>query len=1225
MADLPERFEHRGVLGVGGMGSVHRVFDRELQREVALKTVFANQHAARLKQEFRARAGVVHPRLVELYELDLGPPPYFTMELVEGRDLASHVLGSARPVADRTETNSHPSAPAGRTATRSEQLRASDGPDLDDAAPAPVAALRHPPADWAPRLRAAMVQLVEALDALHRHGLVHRDLKPDNVMIQPDGQLKLLDFGLTAEAAELRAAPGGVAGTRGYIAPELWAGQPASPASDYYALGVILSELLVDADAAPELAQAAARLCAAEPALRPRRAELVELLGAPLQPAAVPLAGLELVGREAEVETLRGAFEGVRETGRLRLVEVLGPSGVGKSSLIRHVAHELALSGQLRVLRGRCTPHESGPYRPLDQIVDRLAELPDRAAHLDVLDLREARALAKLFPSAPILRGLVQLLGAQRRDADPPEVERLDPGAERLVGARALTRWIAAAARARPLLIWLDDLQWGSLDLAPLLERLCAERDDTPALVVLSSRAEDRAKGLLAQVELGPRETLALAPLGPEAVRALLARVAGELCRERPALIDDLTDYAAGNPYRLLEATSLALAQPELELLDPLGQRLAQLGPHRRRLLELTALVGGPAEHRLLIAAAGLSPSARLDLARLEDLGWLRTTWIDEREPAVAPRHDQQWEGIVARLERAHRRDLHRALARTLEDQRPAASTALARHWEGAGEGPTAAIYAERSGDEAHAALAFERAASFYARARSLLGEALEPGAERRLSTKRGEALHNRGAAHEAAEEFMRAAGCCPDEDRDGHRLLRRRAAEEWIGAHDPSRGWAQMSAVLGEYGVWIPETPTASVLRATAMRMRYLLGGLPKPEPEPKPESRAGSGSPSEASFDALWSATTRFSQVNHLLADPLRLTYLRAVAEAGDAERLGRVLSYEATMLAYLQPKWFEAKQAALRAQAEQLLARYPSPYNRAWSELAVANDALMAGRFAETAQLCGQAAQRLDRGSVGSHWERSLCQGYRFLALVMRGDLPELRATMDAYLDDARARGDGYADSVCLVGDPALRWLADGRLDHLERARAVLGPTPGLDAPWPAQAYTSGHMFTLVATVQARLYTDEASQAWALLEEQWPAIRAGMFLSLRFVGPSLVHLRARAALAAALVAPTPRARKALLRQCARSVRALRRDRGAMAEPWAELLTAAHERARGASEVAISARRLRAQQLFEDRDMALYALASAPTEAAVRGLEALDVADPIAFLRVLAPGLHA
>jgi eukaryotic-like serine/threonine-protein kinase len=207
-------YEILAPLGAGGMGEVYRARDTRLGREVALKVLpeaFASdrERMARLRREAQVLASLNHPNIAAIYGFeDSGATHALVMELVEGPTLAERVKQGAAPV--------------------------------DEALP-------------------IAKQICEALEYAHERGIMHRDLKPSNVKVTPDGQVKVLDFGLAkaiegdASAASVENSPtlsamatraGFLLGTAAYMSPEQARGKNADRRSDIWAFGVVLYEML---------------------------------------------------------------------------------------------------------------------------------------------------------------------------------------------------------------------------------------------------------------------------------------------------------------------------------------------------------------------------------------------------------------------------------------------------------------------------------------------------------------------------------------------------------------------------------------------------------------------------------------------------------------------------------------------------------------------------------------------------------------------------------------------------------------------------------------------------------------------------------------------------------------------------------------------------------------------------------------------------------------------
>src|SRR5262249_51816797 len=200
---LHDRFSLRERIGRGGMSEVWSADDQVLGRTVAVKVLAVPLAAdpllrAATWREARATAQLTHPHITQVYDYGEasvpggGVVPYLVMELVAGENLA-----------DR---------------------------------------LRSGPLPWPEAVRVT-AQVADALAAAHRSGIVHRDIKPDNVMLTGSGA-KVLDFGIAALAGGSDTDGGRLVGTPGYAAPERLRLAPAAPAGDVYALGALLYEML---------------------------------------------------------------------------------------------------------------------------------------------------------------------------------------------------------------------------------------------------------------------------------------------------------------------------------------------------------------------------------------------------------------------------------------------------------------------------------------------------------------------------------------------------------------------------------------------------------------------------------------------------------------------------------------------------------------------------------------------------------------------------------------------------------------------------------------------------------------------------------------------------------------------------------------------------------------------------------------------------------------------
>src|SRR4051794_25884763 len=289
---LPPRYTNARLLAEGSFGAVYAAHDSLLDRPVAVKVLRGElaadgNYRQRFAREVRAAARLgVHPNIATVHDAgEWRGLPYFVMDLLDGS------------VGDR--------------------LRSSVPESL---------ALR-----W-------LAQTAAALDFAHAAGIVHRDVKPRNLLLDENGDVRLADFGVatagTAEAALTEI--GAVVGTPGYLAPEVAAGRVATPAADIYALGIVARELLGDA---PGLDRA----LATDPSDRyATAAALVAALGAPDAPTRVLAASaavIDPIPRTQAAPPIARRRRAVRgSVGLLGVAVVAAVAGAGGAVLTTHIA-----------------------------------------------------------------------------------------------------------------------------------------------------------------------------------------------------------------------------------------------------------------------------------------------------------------------------------------------------------------------------------------------------------------------------------------------------------------------------------------------------------------------------------------------------------------------------------------------------------------------------------------------------------------------------------------------------------------------------------------------------------------------------------------------------------------------------------------------------------------------------------------------------------------------
>ncbi|MBM3270762.1 MAG: AAA family ATPase, partial [Candidatus Sericytochromatia bacterium] len=649
MDKIANRYRLQTLLGEGGMAKVYLAADEAAGRDVALKalgTGAAPEAVQRFRQEFWTMTQVRHPHLVEAYDFGTDPHhgPFFTMEAVEGES-----PGAAEP------------RPMGEISALAEQLLA-------------------------------------ALSALHERGLVHGDIKPDNLRVTPAGRLVLLDLGLAAQAGRSGAA---AFGTLAYMAPEVLRKGLVDHRADLYGVGVLLYRLLTGRlpfdggtepaaliravlaerpvaparlrpDLEPAWDAAVLRLLAKDPADRfGSCADLATALGLAVAAAGppMPLPGhARFLGRDAELAILTDRLGSLLAGGASQHLAIVGSPGSGKTRLVDEFRTRVQLA-EAQLFSVRCRP-DAYPYQPFADLLRLVLPLVGE-------DLAEGElsGLARLLPE----------LGAGTA------LPALDPDEERIRLQGAAAEALRAAARRRGSVFVLEGYEHADAASRDLLRLLLRGNPDAPWLWILTSGQSEEFGTPFREVALAglPRDATAAvaasllggAPV-PEPVAARLQALTGGT----PGLLEAVVGHWARSGVAVWEAGAWRV-RPDRADAD-LPDDLRDLALARTRGLDEAALEVAAAaavcgqEFALEILAAALGESPDRLFPRMLDLAG---AGIVEAVVGGSFRFLQgaTWQALYDRVPVDRRRELHTAAARALEagggDDLPLLA-AIARH-----------------------------------------------------------------------------------------------------------------------------------------------------------------------------------------------------------------------------------------------------------------------------------------------------------------------------------------------------------------------------------------------------------------------------------------------------------------------------------------------------------------------------------------------------------------
>jgi serine/threonine protein kinase len=1112
------RFEIVRRLGAGGFGSVFVASDRERGEPVALKRLERLDPTSvyRFKQEFRALADVSHRNLVKLHELfSEGGGWSFSMELVDGVRFDEWVRGQSGPKTSPTAKPTRDEALAVTPSSHitpvepSAELReARSGPDFDQG-----------------RLRAALDQLVLGVTALHGEGILHRDLKPSNVLVDRDGRVVILDFGMVATGVvdAHESVDGGAVGTPAYMSPEQARGAPLTVASDWYAVGLMLYEVLAghlpfggtaadilsaktsrDArdprkgrDGLPDdLVDLCLQMLQRDPAKRPPGQEIMRRLGiaAPSTVGRRRLLGA-FVGRHEERAKLHRAFESARK-GNTVVAHVHGPSGHGKSTLIRHFLSELSLHDEVVVLDGRCYERESLPFKALDDLVDGLYRYLRGLRPVEAATFmpRHAQALVRLFPALGRLDFMLSLPG-KAPPSDPHELRRK--------AFAALREMFARLTDIRPVALFIDDAQWGDSDSAALFRDLLAPPDVPPLLLIVGYRDDAVEDNELLKTLRSPRaadsawETVDL-PLGPLTLEdsAELASLLLDRQDQSAELARTIARESGGSPLFVAELARRAQAGKGREgvtLQRVVADRIALLPDEARLVLDIMACSERPLDQAELEVTAGLGSDVlaqALDQLRDEHLVNVSNT---RGRAAFEILHDKMRLAVQSGLAVERTRDCHARLAETLASQEQTDPETLAYHFTAAGDVQSALKWTERAAERAMDGVAFDHAVQLLKRAR-----AFAQPSDATIGEKLAKALAHAGRGAESAEVYLSVAEATEVERAEG---LRQAAAEQYLRSGHVEEALATFGPLLADAGLALPATPLRALVSLLWLRLRLRWRGLEfteREESECDPEQLRA--------IDFCWSVGTGLAGIDLLRSSRYYVMSLLMSLRSGNSYRIARSLSIEALMKA-LESTEGVAMATELSDTAYEIAKRIDNPHALGWATAARAVVAWGNTDLPNCLRLSDEAIASLRQRSLDTFREIGSMQVWFALnSMLLMGQLKRLAERAPATAREAEARGDRYTLSTVRAYILPYLWLSRDNVDQARKeAEAAV-------AVWPDGIWYHQHWAWLRAMCFIDLYEGDSVAAYEKTKRHRPDMKRAMQLRVRTLRSELHYIEGR-----------------------------------------------------------------------------------------------------------------
>ncbi len=1059
------------LLGQGTSGYVYRAFEARAGQRWALKLLRPNasDDLLRNKLGFRRMISVEHPNLVAVNRIhQLGPYVGLSMEEVPGE-----TFGRARMTLQQME-----------------------------------------PAQAYDRLLILLREFASGLAEMHRRGLIHRDMKPANMMVRSDGVAKIIDYGLVDlfELDEIQCTPRGYFfGTPRYIAPEVYWRQQYLPSGDIFGLGIVFLETLLSIqsnedqpateltrskdnqsedgqriseaidelpDSVPGIIRETCRqMLSRYPADRPTAIELSRLGRS--QATAVALPAFDaLVGRHREMEQIQSWAKGIFNGGVGRL-HLSGPPGIGKSRLLKGAIEYIESKKWGQLFFARCSNREELPMQAMDQICDAIASRYLRGDR-EPLELDPVN-VAILKAGFPVLSNVLK----SRIDLVPHRTTR-----QSIDLLEALLRMAEQLRLVGPLFLVIDDSQWADLGSRNVLDRLSLEAGSAGLGIITVSRERDshRIPAQLA-IEIGPLK------LADSVTLLSQAAARRKIALPFPA-IRQLASAANGSPHRLRELANefrpggtlsgsggwLDKTRLDPQAIDQLWQlRVDRLSADARRLLPYVATAGGRMSTEQLGKLSGLHET--IDAAVSELVQQRLITDDATGGECIEIVNDRVAEQMVQSLGEQATRTAHHRWASLLarNDNSHLSAARIAGHFFASGHPGQAVSHAVIAAEDAERRVALYEAAKLYVRVASHV-----EGRER-FNQLRNAARCFRDAAYplDAADCYRNLAELSERRARIDYQLMAACLLFRGGRFNDVRVLVRELAAGLGlPKSKPAPASTLALLFRQLGWSLsgrRRLLARLTE-HPDASPQQRNELNPQTKQQLEFCFSLIRPLFFLDHLYAVELSVFNFGLLIKRGNAKMRLRAAVDEAVFSCHDKGRKRSFGEARL-ASLKRIATRVGDPISSGDVAAGIAFSHALSGRWSQVPEQVQASVKFYQESSDRFGFEIAQTIWLELWANWQLGQWRQLHESSLALHADAAERNDGFQQLIASGGYAAAGWLVADQVDRLQRIQSAQAniDMQGKQLQWPM-------IFQWAGLTQRLLYEGRYVDAW----DQWQWIK-------------------------------------------------------------------------------------------------------------------------------------